>query len=76
MENISKMEQLIQKKKEFLEIKYQYTDKLKEINQIINNINTTIYNECGKNGHKFIMEREYGMYGETFYTCEYCGMDR
>jgi hypothetical protein len=71
MDNINK---LIQKKQAFLEIKSQHEDKIKEINETINTINMSIYYECGKLGHKYCMELESGMYGETYYICETCGM--
>ena len=76
MENnkINKINNLIKKKQEFLEIKSQYEDKIKKIKETIHTINMSIYNECGKYGHKYCMETESGMYGETYNICEICGM--
>ena len=76
MENnkMDKINNLIKKKQEFLEIKSQYEDKIKKIKETIHTINMSIYNECGKYGHKYCMETESGMYGETYNICEICGM--
>jgi len=76
MENnkMEKINSLVNKKKEFLEIKSQYEDKIKKIKETIHTINMSIYNECGKHGHKYYMETESGMYGETYNICEICGM--
>ena len=72
--NMEKINKLIETKQSFLEIKSQYVDKIKEITETINAINMSIYNQCGKQGHKYCIETESGMYGETYYICEICGM--
>ena len=76
MENnkMNTINNLIQQKQVFLEIKSQHEDKIKKIKETINTINISIYNECGKHGHKYCMEIESGMYGETYNICEICGM--
>ena len=71
---MDKINTLIKKKQEFLEIKSQYEYKIKQIKETIHTINMSIYNECGKYGHKYCMETESGMYGETYNICEICGM--
>lgn len=71
---MDKINNLIKKKQEFLEIKSQYEYKIQKIKETIHTINMSIYNECGKYGHKYCMETESGMYGETYNICEICGM--
>ena len=55
-----------------------YIEKVKNIEQQIENIQTQIYKLCNikNNGHKWIREREEGPYGETFFYCEYCDCGR
>ena len=41
-----------------------------------NNLQKELINECNKIGHKWIKEREDGMYGNTFHYCGNCGKDK
>lgn len=61
-------------KNELIELKHEYINKLNRIEEQIKVVQSQIYKQCAiKNkGHKWIREREEGMYGETFFYCEYC----
>lgn len=71
-------EDLLQQKDELIELKYKYKEKVRSIEQQIENIQMQIYKQCvvKNNGHKWIREREEGPYGETFFYCEYCDCGR
>tara|TARA_B100000424_G_C22716918_1_gene389727 strand:+ start:455 stop:676 length:222 start_codon:yes stop_codon:yes gene_type:complete len=71
-------EDLLQQKDELIELKYEYAEKIRSIEQQIENIQRQIYKQCvvKNNGHKWIREREDGPYGETFFYCEYCHCGR
>ena len=66
--------ELHEQKNELIELKYDYINKIKKIEEQIQNIQNQIYKDCAikNNGHKWIRERESGPYGETFFYCEYC----
>ena len=57
-------------------LKQEYYNKIKLIEKEIENIKNKIYETCvSENGeHKWIMEIEKGMYGETYYFCERCNI--
>lgn len=65
---------LLEKKEKLLQLKYEYKEKIKSIEEEINIVQNQIYEECiiKNKGHKWIREREDGPYGETFFYCEYC----
>jgi hypothetical protein len=67
-------EDLLQQKNELIELKYEYIDKVKKIEEQIEFVQAQIYKQCviKHNGHKWIRERDEGPYGETFFYCEYC----
>ena len=71
-------EDLLQQKDELIELKYEYKEKVRSIEQQIEHIQAQIYKQCvvKNNGHKWIREREEGPYGETFFYCEYCDCGR
>ena len=56
---------------------YEYHMKIKETKENIIKVNKEISKECLKiNGkHKWITERESGIYGEKYTYCECCGID-
>ena len=57
---------------------YEYKNKLNDIKDKIKITQNKIYENCEKknNGHKWIMEKETCMYGETFYYCMYCNLEK
>jgi len=65
---------LDEKRKKLIELKHEYNEKIKSIEQQIESIESQIYNQCAikNNGHKWIRERDEGPYAETFFYCEYC----
>lgn len=65
---------LVQQKDELIELKYEYMNKIKNIERQVEHIQSEIYKQCiiKNNGHKWIQECEGGHYGVTFYYCEYC----
>ena len=60
-------------------IKYEYIDKIKELEAEIEKIICEKYKECKEinNGqHIWVSEREEGPYGEIFHYCKYCNYER
>ena len=57
--------------------KYEYVEKIKEIEKNIKQKGYEIANTCKNkdDGHKWISEREEGPYGERFTYCEKCRVD-
>ena len=70
--------ELLKKQKEQLETKKNDLQReLQKVDTEINNTVNEIYDYCKKTtGHKFITEREPGLYGELFTYCVLCGYER
>lgn len=66
---------LIEKKERLIQLKYEYKEQLQSIEKELDIVQNQIYEQCAikNNGHKWIREREAGIYGETFFYCKYCG---
>ena len=63
------MEKNKQKLNELVKIKYDYLNKLKDIEKEIEEIQKNIVDECE---HEWIRKREPGQYGELFTICSKC----
>jgi len=75
---MDKLQENIKKLNDLLNIKNKLHSELKNVAIEIEVLEKVIYNSCDDlhNGHKWITDVEPGMYGETFYVCEICGMNK
>ena len=58
-----------EKKVKLQQIKYNLQRNLNILEKELEKLSNKIINECD---HEFIIEREYGMYGERWKTCKHC----
>ncbi len=65
------MDEINKNLKELIKLKYEYQDKLNNIEKEISKLETDKINICR---HEWITEREDGMYGERFTYCRRCGV--
>tara|TARA_B100001173_G_C15598611_1_gene383643 strand:- start:5 stop:226 length:222 start_codon:yes stop_codon:yes gene_type:complete len=58
-------------------LKYEYIEKIKQIELEIKKVEYAKYKECEiiNNGHEWISERESGPYGEIFRYCKHCNCE-
>ena len=75
---MDKLQENIKKLQDLLNIKNKLHTELDNIVIEIDVLEKVIYNSCEDlhNEHKWITYVESGMYGETFYVCEICGMNK
>lgn len=65
------MEEINNKLKELIKIKYKLQSELNTIEKEINKLNENKIKLCK---HEWVTEREECMYGERFTYCKYCGI--
>jgi len=73
-----KMLDLLAEQKTLLKAKVACANRLTQLNDKLYKIQNDIENACVElfGNHDYIEEREDGMYGETFYTCNRCNVMR
>ena len=75
---MDELQENLQKLKNLFLIKSKLNSELHNIITQINKTESIIYKGCNDlhNGHKWKTCTESCMYGETFYVCEICGMNK
>ena len=63
------MDEINKNLKELIKLKYEYQNKLNNIEKVIRKLETDKINICR---HEWVTEREYGMYGERYTYCKFC----
>ncbi len=67
------MDKINEKKANLEKTKYNLLNQVKEIDNMLNELNLIVINNCN---HQWTTEREDCMYGETFTYCKLCGIHR
>jgi len=75
---MDELQENLKKLKELLNIKNKLHSELNDVVIEMEVLEKVIYNSCDDlhNGHIWITDIESGMYGETFYVCEICGLNK